>query len=54
MELILFFTHGVSLKSWDEKGLLNREKKLYEYLAKYHNVKIKFLTYGNYEDKLLE
>ena len=32
--LCLFFTKGVSLKTWIESGTLNREKSLYEHLLK--------------------
>lgn len=43
--LTLFFTYGVSLKLWQEKGMLDRELKLYEKLGEYFG-KIYFLTYG--------
>ncbi len=49
MNLILFFTYGVSLRMWDEKGLLDREVSLYQRLAK-EGVKITFITYGDEED----
>lgn len=49
MNLILFFTYGVSLRMWDEKGLLDREVSLYQRLAK-EGVKTTFITYGDEED----
>ncbi len=49
MNLVLFFTYGVSLKMWDEKGLLDREVSLYQMLAK-EGIKTAFITYGDEED----
>lgn len=58
MKLILFFTYGVSLKTWAETGLLDREILLYKRLIK-KGVKVSFITYGDssdyqYKDKLGE
>ena len=50
MNVILFFTYGVSLKDWYESGLLNRELKHYETLAKYFDINFTFITYGNTDD----
>ena len=33
MNVILFFTYGVSLKDWDNSGLISREIKLYKELS---------------------
>lgn len=49
MKLALFFTKGVSLKTWEEVGNLNREIKPYQELAEYFN-EIFFLTYGGKDD----
>ena len=49
----LFFTCGVSLKIWDERGLLSREIALYNKLAE-HVEKIFFFTYGDLSDKKYE
>lgn len=49
MHLILFFTFGVSLKLWDEKGLLDREVLLYQRLLK-EGIKVAFITYGDEGD----
>jgi len=49
MRLALFFTIGVSLKMWDEFGLLDREIKPYNKLADFFD-KIYFITYGDKED----
>mgnify|MGYP005857605975 CR=1 FL=1 len=56
--LILFFTYGISLKIWDETGLLDREIVLYKKLIK-NGFKVCFITYGDesdyhYQDKLGE
>ncbi|MBI5050445.1 MAG: glycosyltransferase family 4 protein [Nitrospirae bacterium] len=56
MNLILFFTYGVSLRTWDEKGLLDREVLLYQKIAK-DGVRVTFVTYGDegdyaYKDRL--
>ncbi len=48
--LILFFTWDVSLSIWEEKGLLEREKKLYNTLAK-RDIDITFLSWGGCEDE---
>lgn len=47
--IALFFTWDVSLALWKGKGLLGREVKYYEELAK-RGVKITFLTWGDEED----
>ena len=47
--LILFFTRGVSLQTWSELGLLNREISLYRSLRPYMR-SINFVTYGNAGD----
>ena len=43
--LVLFFTIGISLKTWEKVGHLEREIKPYNLLAKYFD-KIYFITYG--------
>jgi|Deesub1362A_J573_1020465.scaffolds.fasta_scaffold08313_2 glycosyltransferase involved in cell wall biosynthesis len=47
--LALFFTRGMSLKRWDEKGMLSREVAWYNELAKFFK-KIYFFTYGDETD----
>lgn len=49
MNLLLFFTYGVSLKSWAEDGLLDREILLYKKLLD-KDISINFITYGDKED----
>ncbi|MFX0022751.1 MAG: glycosyltransferase [Candidatus Hermodarchaeota archaeon] len=54
--LAFFFTKGLSLAQWDEKGILLREIEIYNRLAKYFNI-IYFFTYGDrnefkYKDQL--
>jgi glycosyltransferase involved in cell wall biosynthesis len=47
VNLALFFTCGVSLKTWIDTGLFDREKQLYEeHLRRGHFKKIYWLTYG--------
>jgi len=53
MELALFFTRGVSLKTWIESGIFDREKLLYEEHLKRGNFKkIYWLTYGDDDRRL--
>ena len=47
MILALFFTRGMSLKTWVDTGLLDREKLIYEeHLRLGHVEKVYWLTYG--------
>lgn len=49
VSLILFFTRGVSLKTWDDGGMLEREVALYRALRP--NLRdITFVTYGDDRD----
>ncbi|MBU1614530.1 glycosyltransferase family 4 protein [bacterium] len=49
MHLILFFTYGVSVKLWDETGLLDREILIYKkFIEDGH--KVSFVTYGDQQD----
>ena len=50
MNIILIFTYGISLKNWEESGLLSREIKLYEELNKKYKYKFTFLTFGDDSD----
>jgi glycosyltransferase involved in cell wall biosynthesis len=45
----LFFTYGMSLKKWDEAGILNRETELYRKLVQ-RGAKVAFFTYGGKEE----
>ena len=47
--MALFFTRGVSLRSWDEAGLFEREVALYRRLQS-RGVKVIFITYGDATD----
>lgn len=49
MNIFLFFTYGVSLKTWDETGLLDREILLYKELIE-KGLKVSFITYGDESD----
>lgn len=51
----LIFTRGVSLAVWVEKGLLDREKQIYEeHLRQGHFDKVIWFTYGTKDDKIRE
>ena len=50
MNVILVFTFGVSLNDWHETGVLSRELKLYEEIAKNENITFTFLTFGDKSD----
>jgi glycosyltransferase involved in cell wall biosynthesis len=50
VKLFVFFTYGVSLKKWNEVGILSREIALYKGLVKY-GVEVTFVTYGDSEEK---
>jgi len=47
--LALFFTRGVSLRTWAMVGMLDREAALYRYLMD-RGLKVSFVTYGDASD----
>ncbi len=49
MHIIVFFTYGVSLKLWNDTGLLDRELLVYRRFVK-NGYKITLFTYGGKED----
>lgn len=49
LRVCLFFTYGMSLKRWDELGILDREVLLYRKLVD-KGVDVAFFTYGDKED----
>ena len=49
MRLVLFFTRGVSLKAWDETGVLEREVSLYRGLQD-QGIQVSIVTYGDTDD----
>jgi len=51
LQLVLFFTRGVSLRTWDEAGILGREATLYQRLQQ-RNAEVSFVTYGGRGDQL--
>jgi len=53
IRLLVFFTYGISLRLWSDKGLLERELQLYKALAK-KGVDVTFLTYGDGSDLSFE
>jgi len=50
LKILVFFTYGVSLRTWDKAGLLEREVVLYKKLKDRYNVEVTFLTYGDEND----
>lgn len=51
LKLCLFFSYGISLKKWDELGILDREILLYKKFAE-SGVGVTFFTYGDRSDLL--
>lgn len=49
MNLVLFFTRGVSLKTWDQIGMFDREVAIYRRLQE-HGVNVTFITFGTVKD----
>ncbi|MCI5210273.1 MAG: hypothetical protein D3910_16105, partial [Candidatus Electrothrix sp. ATG2] len=49
LRLVLFFTKGVSLQTWDQVGMFDREVAIYKELQK-RGVDITFVTYGDAKD----
>jgi glycosyltransferase involved in cell wall biosynthesis len=54
MSLCLVFTHGVSVKTWAETGMMAREIKPYQELARLGVAEVSFLTYGGQEDSAFQ
>ena len=50
MHIVYFFTFGYSLKSWHSAGILEREVRIFEELAKKYDLRFTFVTYGDSED----
>ena len=51
LHFVLFFTRGLSLKSWDEAGLFDREISIYRELGRRLG-RISLVTYGNHEESI--
>jgi len=47
--IVLFFSQGVSLTTWDTVGMFEREVALYKRLQE-KNVQVSFVTYGDARD----
>ena len=54
IHVTLFFTYGISLKTWAETGLLQREVQLYQELMRRYPVTVSFVTYGDASDRQWE
>ena len=54
MTIIVLFKFGISLKTWKEKGLIDRELEYYRKLVQKYNFKFVFLTYGDESDLFLK
>ncbi len=51
MNVIVIFTYGISLKSWSESGILDREMEFYKRMAEKYNIYYSFLTFGFEDDE---
>jgi glycosyltransferase involved in cell wall biosynthesis len=51
VKILVTFTYGYSLKTWQESGTLDREISIYLQLQKKFGHEYVFLTYGNESDK---
>lgn len=49
VNLVLFFTRGVSLRTWAMMGMLDREVAIYRRLME-HDFQVSFITYGDSSD----
>jgi len=49
IRLVLFFTKGTSLSTWDRVGMLEREVAIYRRLQE-HGMHVSFVTYGDASD----
>ena len=50
MKVLLLFTYEISLKIWDNSGLLDRETKLYKEISQNSDITYTFLTFGDKGD----
>ena len=50
MKIIVFMTYGISMKKWEEIGILHRELRSYKIIAEKKKVKFIFITYGANDD----
>ena len=50
MKVLLVFTYGYSLKTWEKSGTLAKELELYNKLSSKYGIKFIFLTYGDKTD----
>jgi len=50
MKVIVFFTYGISLKDWENSGLIDREVRFYNNLINQYGIDITFVTYGDSSD----
>ena len=50
MNILILFTYGMSFKSWENAGILDREIKLYNTISEKYKINYTFLTFGDSED----
>ena len=50
MKVLVLFTYEISLKIWDNSGLLDRETKLYKEISQNSDITYTFLTFGDKKD----
>ena len=51
MNIILIFSYGISLKKWDEAGIIDRELHLYKELQRKKDIYFTFVTFGDVHDE---
>ena len=54
MKVTLFFTYGISLKRWADRGILRREISFYRKLMDSYEIEVLFVTYGDETDRIWE
>ena len=50
MKIGIFLTFDYSLQAWNSGGVLNRELRIYEELAKTFGLEFTFFTYGDSDE----
>ncbi len=54
MHILLLFTYDMSLRKWEDAGILSREIKLYENLIEKFDFQVTMVTFGDdYDNKIL-
>ena len=54
MKILIFKTFPLSLSSWNEIGILNRELSIYKKLNNIYNIDYSLITFGDQSDRNYE